>query len=92
LGQFFERLLSVDAVHSFKPDPAVYVHAAVTMGAAIGELRLVSSNPFDVIGAGRAGMRSAWVDRAGSVFDTVDLAPDLRVAGIDDLYFKLAGT
>jgi hypothetical protein len=28
----------------------------------IGEIRLVSSNPFDVIGAQAAGMKAAWVN------------------------------
>jgi 2-haloacid dehalogenase len=34
-------------------------------------VRLVSSNPFDDIGAEAAGMRAAWVDRSGGLFDTL---------------------
>ena len=31
----------------------------------MGEIWLVTSNPFDVVGARAAGMKAAWVDREG---------------------------
>lgn len=46
----------------------------------MNEVRLISSNPFDVVGAKAAGMQAAWVDRSGGLFDTLDERPDM-VAG-----------
>ena len=65
LESWFEQLISVDEVQTYKPSPLVYQHAAGRLGRAIGEIRLISSNPFDVIGATAVGMQVAWLDRAG---------------------------
>ena len=63
LESWFEQLISVDEVQTYKPSPLVYRHAAERLGRAIGEIRLISSNPFDVIGATAVGMQVAWLDR-----------------------------
>jgi 2-haloacid dehalogenase len=85
LAPFFRRWISVDAVRAYKPDPRVYAHAADVIGRPAGELRLVSSNPFDVVGAARAGMRTAWVNRTGRPFDTIAAAPELELRSLGDL-------
>lgn len=59
-----EDVVSVDEVRRFKPDPAVYAHFLRRAGCRTGEAWLVSSNPFDVMGARSAGMGAAWVRRA----------------------------
>jgi 2-haloacid dehalogenase len=64
----FEKLVSVDETHKFKPDPRVYKFLAKEVGKVpdeMGEIWLVSSNPFDVVGARAAGMKAAWIDREG---------------------------
>lgn len=63
----FSQLISVDHVRSFKPAPEVYRYLKnCVQGAGLeGELYLVSSNPFDVVGARAVGLPAIWVDRAG---------------------------
>jgi 2-haloacid dehalogenase len=48
-------------------------------------VRLVSSNPFDDIGAEAAGMRAAWVDRSGGLFDTLGPPPEVIVGTLTEL-------
>ncbi|KAF8528376.1 haloacid dehalogenase, type II [Hysterangium stoloniferum] len=57
----------VGDVKSYKPSPAVYQHLAKKLGKEdkIDDIWLVSGNPFDIVGAQAAGMRTIWVDRAG---------------------------
>ena len=65
----FKGIVTVEEVKRFKPAPAVYHHLAERMGKtkeAMGEMWLVSGNPFDVVGARSVGMQAAWVDRAGN--------------------------
>ena len=67
----FKDVVTVEEVKCFKPDPRVYYHLAEKMGKgkskqAMGEMWLVSGNPFDVVGARAVGMRAAWVDRGGA--------------------------
>lgn len=79
-------VVSVDEVKTYKPAPAVYRHLAARMGTAMTDTWLVSSNPFDVIGAKTAGLRAAWVRRnPGAIFDPWDIEPDLVVADLVEL-------
>ena len=78
-------MISVDDVRTYKPAPKVYQHAALRLGRPIAEVRLVSSNPFDVIGAEAAGMRVAWVNRSGGVFDTLGAPPPLTARTLTEL-------
>jgi len=91
LGDFFAARISVDEVRSFKPSPVVYRHAAGRLTLPIGQIRLVTSNAFDSVGASAAGMRTAWVNRAAAPFDTIGEQPDLTVPALDRLPAALAG-
>jgi 2-haloacid dehalogenase len=92
LESLFEELISVDEVHTYKPSPLVYQHAAGRLGRAIGEIRLISSNPFDVIGATTVGMQVAWLDRAGAIFDTLGPPPAMTLSSLTELVDRLQET
>jgi 2-haloacid dehalogenase len=85
LRPYFQGFVSVDEVRAYKPSPKVYRHAAQRLEQPIGEVRLVSSNPFDDIGAEAAGMRAAWVDRSGGLFDTLASPPEIVVGTLTEL-------
>jgi 2-haloacid dehalogenase len=54
---------------------------------------LISSNPFDVIGAISSGMRAAWVQRSpDAVYDPWDVPPTLTVNSLPDLVAGIGGT
>lgn len=91
LHPYFDGIVSVDELRRFKPAPQVYQLAAQRLGRPIGETRLISSNPFDVIGAESAGMQAAWVDRSGGVFDTLGPRPALVVRDLVQLAEELTG-
>jgi 2-haloacid dehalogenase len=85
LHPYFQGFVSVDEVKTYKPSPKTYRHAARRLGRPIGEVRLVSSNSFDDIGAAAAGMRTAWVDRSGGLFDTLGSPPEIVVGTLTEL-------
>lgn len=90
LRALFLDTVSVETVGSFKPDPAVYAHFLRQSGARDGAAWLVSSNPFDVIGALSAGMRAAWLRRTPeAMFDPWELQPTLIASGFDALVDQL---
>jgi 2-haloacid dehalogenase len=60
---YFEGIVTADDVRSFKPDPAVYSYARRATRAWSSPFWLVSSNPWDMIGARSAGLSSAWIHR-----------------------------
>ncbi|PWI72168.1 hypothetical protein PCL_10791 [Purpureocillium lilacinum] len=85
------KVVSVDPLKVFKPDPRTYQHMAKTAGfeGQLGSVWLVSSNPFDVAGAVAAGLKAAWVDRAGGGWvdglgGATDIKPTVIVKGVDE--------
>ncbi|VAW36408.1 (S)-2-haloacid dehalogenase I [hydrothermal vent metagenome] len=87
---FFLGVVSVDDLKSFKPNPAVYSHFLRESEASGSNAWLISSNPFDVIGAISAGMRAAWVQRSREViFDPWGIEPTITVGSLGELYEKI---
>ena len=86
----FSGIVSVDPIRTFKPDPVVYEYLAAQVHAEKEMICLISSNPFDVIGAKACGLRTAWVQRDPKrMFDPWEFAPDLVVHGLEQLSAKL---
>lgn len=85
LRPYFQGFVSVDEIKVYKPSPKVYRHVASKLKRPIEEVRLGSSNPFDDIGAEAAGMRAAWVDRSGGLFDTLGPPPEMVVETLTEL-------
>ena len=90
LNPYFKGFVSVDEVKVYKPSPIVYRHVASSLGRLIDKVRLVSSNPFDVIGAEAAGMQATWVNRSGGLFDTLAPMPQMVVKSLAELANMLA--
>jgi 2-haloacid dehalogenase len=64
IRQEFEALLSVEDAGAWKPARAAYEYAARTCGTEPGDMLLVAVHPWDIDGAARAGMSTAWINRA----------------------------
>jgi 2-haloacid dehalogenase len=86
----FHAVMSVEAVGAYKPDPRVYGHALEVLGTPAGETWFVAGHWWDVWGAKRAGLRTAWVARdEGALIETVP-DPDVRAADIADAAERIA--
>ncbi len=91
IRDLFHGVVSVDDVHSFKPNPEVYAHFLNTTSTHAKDGWLVSGNPFDIIGAVSAGMHAAWVRRSKeTIFDPWGIEPDIVVPGLGRLKEDLA--
>lgn len=91
LDPYFEAVISVEEVRQYKPAPGAYRHVASRLGRPIEDVRLVSSNPFDDIGAEAAGMKAAWVNRFGGLFDPLGPPPEIVVETLTELADAVAG-
>ncbi len=88
----FTRVLSVNDAGSWKPARAAYLHAAAACGVPPEDLMMVAVHPWDIDGAARAGLRTAWIDRSGGdAYPDHLLPPQHRVAGVDALVGALGG-
>ena len=86
IRDFFQDVVSVDEIKSFKPNPDVYTHFMKRAGSDGADTWLISSNPFDVIGAVSADMRAAWIKRSpDAVFDPWEIEPIMKVSSLTEL-------
>jgi 2-haloacid dehalogenase len=86
----FEGFLSVEDAGAWKPHRVAYQYAAQHCATPADEMLLVAVHPWDVHGAARAGMRTAWVNRNGAAYPSYYARPDLTVAALTDLAPALA--
>jgi 2-haloacid dehalogenase len=82
---FMRRVVSVEEVGRFKPDPRPYRHAAQLMEVDVSELILVAAHDWDCSGAIAAGAQAAYVNRPGSVWGLPIDPPSLVVGDIKEL-------
>jgi len=85
----FERLLSVDDAGVWKPARGAYEYAARTCDVEVGAMLLVAVHPWDIDGAARAGMRTAWLNRSGSPYPDHFTAPEIIARDLEDLAAQL---
>lgn len=85
LADYLERVISVDEVGVFKPDPAPYRHTAEVTGVGIEEVVLVAAHDWDCAGAISAGAQAVFVKRPGAVWGLPTPPPSRQVATIDQL-------
>jgi len=86
LEHYFDGVVSVDDVKSYKPSPAVYSYFLRKTKSVASNSWLISSNPFDVIGAVSCGMRSVWLRRTpNATFDPWEFKPTAIAESIIDL-------
>ena len=86
ISKYFDGVVSVDDVRSYKPNPDVYQHFVDTTGSKKASAWLVSSNPFDVQGAVSYGMQAAWLHRFKDVvFDPWGIEPTIVMQDLVDI-------
>lgn len=92
LGPYAERFKSLVTVHDlkcFKPDKRTYEHLVEQVGkqGSENDVWVVSANPFDIVGSRAAGLRAAFIDRAGKGWvDRLDekRSPSVIAPGVDE--------
>lgn len=89
LASLFSRILSVESLKIYKPALRVYQWAMEEMNKPVSECMMVAAHGWDVGGAKRAGMKTAFVARKGQALYPLATAPDLVVSEMDTLAKKL---
>jgi 2-haloacid dehalogenase len=79
-GLPFQRLISAEDFHHYKPDPEVYLGAASVLGLDPRQVMMVAAHKSDLRAAQAAGLRAAFVERPmeKGPHGGADLLPDLH--------------
>jgi 2-haloacid dehalogenase len=89
LRDYFEQVLSADAVERLKPAPEPYRMAAQSLGVEVAGIRLVTAHAWDVAGALRVGCAAAFVARPGMVLDPLVERPDVVGADLREVVDRI---
>ena len=81
----FERLLTVEDAGVWKPAPGAYAHALAECGVEAADAMLVAVHPWDIDGASRAGLATAWINRTGGPYPSYFAVPDVEAASLVEL-------
>ncbi|MEN0005704.1 MAG: haloacid dehalogenase type II [Bacteroidota bacterium] len=83
---YFDGIVSMEEVNTFKPNPIGYAHFVQQTGASKATAWLISGNTFDVIGALSYGMQGVWLQRnPKAVFDPMGFEPTLTLNSLTEL-------
>ena len=85
LTKAFDKVISVDEVKIFKPDPKVYALAPKKLKVPKNNIGFVSSNFWDICGASSFGLRAFWINRGGNPSDELGYSPEATLNKLTDL-------
>lgn len=86
----FELLLSVEDAPAWKPARAAYEYAGTSTGSDPSGMLLVAVHPWDIHGAAKAGLRTAWINRTGARYPSYFQSPDIVIPALTGLAPVLA--
>lgn len=85
LGTRLDAVISAEEAGIFKPDARVYQLAPDRLGVGVQEICFLSSNGWDVAGAGHFGFRVVWINRRGQPADILPGRPCAQIPALDRL-------
>ncbi len=85
LEDLIDRILSVEEVGIYKPDPRVYRLATDRLSLQAGQIVFLSANAWDAVGAANVGLRVAWINRFGQRRERLPSQPDAEIKTLSDL-------
>ena len=88
LAAYFDLVLGVDAVNTFKPHPDVYAYALSRLREPV-RVAMVATHPWDLAGAANGGVATAWVRHGARVWPAVFPEPDVQADSLLDLAREL---
>jgi 2-haloacid dehalogenase len=97
-GLPFDQLLSAETVKAYKPNPAVYQMAMLSLNVSASEMLMVAAHNYDLNAAKAQGMRTAFVGRpqefgpAGDPGDHPDPSFDFNATSFIDLAEQLGAS
>lgn len=63
LENYLDKIISIDGIEIYKPDPKVYQMVIDQFNCKIEEVLFISSNGWDIAGASKFGFTTLWIKR-----------------------------
>ncbi|TCS40994.1 haloacid dehalogenase type II [Reinekea marinisedimentorum] len=92
LNDYFDEVISVEEAETFKPNPQAYNYVAEKLGRDVTQLRLVATHDWDTHGAMSAGLKAAYINRAGALYNPLYKQTDISEATMMDVAEQIIAT
>jgi 2-haloacid dehalogenase len=90
-GAVIEDYLTVADAGAWKPAGRAYEHALATTSVPAARAMLVAVHPWDIAGARRAGLRTAWINRSGAGYPDHFAPADVEASSLVELATAFEG-
>jgi 2-haloacid dehalogenase len=85
----FDCYYSVDNVEKYKPFKDIYLSAAKQEGLKTEDIVMVATHDWDLFGAKKAGLSTAYIKRKEEIYHPYYLQPDFKDSNLSDLIQQL---
>ena len=85
IQNYFDDIMSIESVGIYKPDSKVYELPIKNYRCKPENICFMSSNTWDVSGAGVFGYNAVWVNRLNKVFDKLSYKPKYVINNLEEL-------
>ena len=92
LGDLVAGHLSATDLGRWKPAPAPYLAGCLALGMQPREVTMVAAHSWDLHGAHRAGLRTAWIARDGRAPSTLFATPDISGTDLPSVAAQIVGS
>lgn len=76
----------------WKPAPAPYLAGCLALGLSPGDVTMVAAHSWDLHGAHRAGLRTAWITRLERVHPDIFATPDVQGPDLPSVVAQIVGS
>ncbi|MBI5029246.1 MAG: haloacid dehalogenase type II [Chloroflexi bacterium] len=85
IQKLVDRILSVEQIGVYKPDPRVYQLAVDQLALSPRKIAFQSSNAWDTVGAANFGLRVVWVNRFNQSPEKLPFKADAEIKSLSEL-------
>lgn len=85
LNIYFDAAYSVESVKKFKPHPETYQHVLREENCLPKNAMLIAAHAWDIMGAKKIGMQTAFIKRLGKVWYPNKIEPSLTCSDFEEL-------
>ena len=85
IQKLIDRILSVEQIGVYKPDPRVYQLAVDQLALSPRKIAFLSSNAWDTVGAANFGLRVVWVNRFDQLAEKLPFKADAEIKSLAEL-------
>lgn len=90
--ELFDAYYSVDAVKKYKPFKDIYQYVAIEEKVSANDIVMVASHDWDLFGAKKAGLKTAYIKRKEEIYNPYFCPPDFDKNNLVELVNEIIGS